>query len=151
MTRHWWHPALALALAALAASLLAGGRFPGWGWEEVQDGPEWSRRNDHSWTYRTRLVPLVGPSDELTVGCGGGSNTYCTYTVVHEGSLVLRFAGNCDGLWAPRMWLEPLVEGRPRRVLTWHERLVNDSLGEALPGGYWLWTWDGERYRPSPP
>lgn len=160
MSRRWLPPALALLSAAVLMAVLNRYAAVGYGgWQEVRLGPGVRTSEPGSWRFEEILIPLVHPAvvDTIEVGCGGGSNDYCTFYVFRQGSrssdgdLVLRFAGNCDAFWPPRMWVEPPVEKRARRLLTYHQYLVNTDIGEDLAGGYWLWTWDGSRFRPSRP
>jgi hypothetical protein len=108
------------------------------GWEELTPG-----FHGGEWTYTTRTLPT---GEVVTLGSGGGSNDYCSLEVSRGDRALLRFAANTD-VWIgkPRIWLEP---GRHPRLLTYHLVLINsDLVGEELPGGYWLWTYDGTRYR----
>lgn len=157
MTRHGWHPALVLVLlAGLLASLLAQARFPGWGWEQAPTARGLPRNLGAA--YRETSLNLVDPNqhDLLRTGCYGGSHQYCGYTVFRvgkDGSLAasLNLDGSCDVLFPPRMWLSPAELGYPRQILTYHETLPSGRYETPLEGGYWLWTWDGQRYRPSRP
>ncbi len=112
-----------------------------WDWEELSDVRSYHGGN---WTYVSRQ--LEG-DESLQVGSGGGSNDYCQLIVEQGRTTVLRFGANTDVVFGkPRMWMEP---GPNRRFLTYHCYLRNGQIGEDLPEGYWLWTWDGTRYQPT--
>ena len=147
-----------LAISLIVWQTLQGRRHPAYSWPEL---PQLHQLNSSptsggTWEYRTATIPLLADGEPLrvTFGCGGGSNDYCQVQVTQTSEStepLLRFAGNCDVLpWQlPRIFLEPVVPGRARRFLTYHKHLVNDSLGENLPGGYWLWVWNGTRFQPQ--
>ena len=109
--------------------------------------------------YRELFVPLFGNRENMLVrfSCGGGSNDYCHVTVTRQSTsakpeIIMRFAGNCDVFWGkPRIWLEPMSPNKPRRFLTYHRYLLNDSGGGVEEGGYWLWVWTGKSYVPQRP
>lgn len=121
------------------------------GWEEIDELRELQGGPRAPWHYAQRVIPFGNGGEDVVVevGCGGGSNRYCSMTVRLQKDLLLHFGGNCDTIGSdPRVWIKQ-VPGKKPQFMTYHYILINDSVGANLPGGYWVWSWDGEQYQPK--